>query len=196
MCVLKKLLAIFLIAAVGLFTPLAAPAAEGEGERWIGAPTPERPDLIDHAFLLKFAANPLLAEPNSTPRSDAAPHADRSRGKGLNWHKYLGYATVALAFAAAPTRSSKSLHYTLAYSSAASAVGTVVTGYLQHRDELRADQRGLLGPVNRHALLGGLGALAIVTAVAVADSGNNGSHATLGITGASLMLVSIVDIRW
>lgn len=193
MYVLKKFLAIFLIAAVGLFTPLAAPAAEGEEARLIGAPTSERPDLIDFQ---KFAANPLIAEPNSGTRSDAAPNADRSSKKGLNWHKYLGYSTVALAFAAAPTKSSKSLHYTLAYFSAASALGTVVTGYLQHRDELRADQRGLLGPVNRHALLGGLGALAIVTAVAIADSGNNGSHATLGITGASLMLVSIVDIRW
>lgn len=138
----------------------------------------------------------VAATTSNTRTAPPAREVQRERaGEGIDWHKYLGYSTVGLAFATGPANSQKSLHYGLAYSAAASAVATVVTGFLQHGSELRGDS-GFFGPINRHALLGGLGALAMVTGVAVADSGDNSGHSAIAIGGSSAMLLSIIDMRW
>jgi hypothetical protein len=143
----------------------------------------------------RYASNHSASEFASTAEP-AGSTAAEGAARGRDWHKYLGYTTVALALAAGPTNSQKSLHYALAYSSAAAAVATVVTGWRQHRDDLPAEEGLLTNGYKRHALLGVLGALAMVTAVSIADSGDNGGHSAIGIAGASLMTLSVIDLHW
>ena len=110
-------------------------------------------------------------------------------------HKYLGYSTILLAGVAAVTSSTKSLHYGAAYATTGTALATCFTGYYEYRDRFDLEN-GFLDEDNLHILLGTLGTLGVATAVAIADSGDNNSHAGIGITGGASMMVSIIVIKW
>jgi len=110
-------------------------------------------------------------------------------------HKYLGYSTILLAGVAAVTSSTKSLHYGAAYATTGTALATCFTGYYEYRDRFDLGN-GFLDEDNLHILLGTLGTLGVATAVAIADSGENNSHAGIGIAGGASMMVSIIVIKW
>ncbi len=117
---------------------------------------------------------------------------------GVNFgkvHKYLGYSTILLAGVAAVTSSTKSLHYGAAYATTGTALATCFTGYYEYRDRFDLGN-GFLDEDNLHILLGTLGTLGVATAVAIADSGENKSHAGIGITGGASMMASIIVIKW
>ncbi|RJP76105.1 MAG: hypothetical protein C4522_19265 [Desulfobacteraceae bacterium] len=135
----------------------------------------------------------LLAgdQPISLPTPES-PSMDVDFGKV---HKYLGYSTILLAGLAAVTSSSKSLHYGAAYSATGAALATCFTGYYEYRDRFDLDN-GILAEDNVHILLGTLGALGVATAIAIADSGENNSHAGAGIIGGAAMMLSVIVIKW
>ncbi len=110
-------------------------------------------------------------------------------------HKYAGYTTAALTVITAVSSSQESLHEAAAFATAAAALTTVVSGAVEYGDRLDLSA-GLLEENNRHILVGTLGALLMVTAVAIADDGEEGSHSTLGIAGGALMGVALIDIKW
>lgn len=109
-------------------------------------------------------------------------------------HKYFGYATLALAGVAAVTSSNKSLHYGSAYAATGTALLTCMTGYYEYSERFDLDE-DLLSQDNLHILMGVIGTVAIATAVATADSGDESSHAGLGVAGGSMMLASVVVIK-
>ncbi len=110
-------------------------------------------------------------------------------------HKYFGYATLALAGVAAVTSSNKNLHYGSAYGATGTALLTCLTGYSEYSDRFDLEE-GILAADNLHILIGALGTVVIATAVATADSGNESSHAGMGVAGGSLMLVSVAVIKF
>lgn len=128
----------------------------------------------------------------------APPSGLKSPSAGIDFgkvHKYLGYTTIALAGLAAITSSNEDLHYGAAYSATGAALATCVTGLYEYRDRFDLEN-GILDEDNLHILMGTLGTVAIATAVAVADSGEEKSHAGIGVTGGVSMLVSVIVIKW
>lgn len=157
----------------------------------------ENSGLLTPVFPESEMADFRLRADGSTPGIDFSHHES---GVSLvndygRLHKYFGYATLALAGVAAVTSSNKSLHYGSAYAATGTALLTCMTGYAEYAERFDLDE-GLLAPDNLHVLLGVVGTVAITAAVATADSGDESSHAGTGIAGGSLMLVSVVVIRW
>ncbi len=111
------------------------------------------------------------------------------------FHKYAGYTTAVLAGATAISSSNEDFHEAVAYATAAAALTTITSGIMEYRDRLDLSA-GLFAEDNRHILTGALGALLLVTAVVIADDGEEGSHSTLGIAGGALMGVALIDIKW
>jgi hypothetical protein len=152
------------------------------------------PDHLQSSLILtKEDISHLFAGDQNEPVPALAPASI-----GINFgkvHKYLGYSTLLLAGVAAVTSSTKSLHYGAAYATTGTALATCFTGYYEYRDRFDLGN-GFLDEDNLHILLGTLGTLGVATAVAIADSGENKSHAAVGITGGASMMVSIIVIKW
>ena len=110
-------------------------------------------------------------------------------------HKYLGFGTLALAGATVATNGDNDAHESLAYATAACALSTVLTGYLGHRDRFDLSD-GLFSKDNLHIIAATAGAIALTTAVAISDDGEESSHAGLGVTGGVLMTLAVIDIKW
>jgi hypothetical protein len=144
------------------------------------------------AFNEDLQMNYLLA----SRTADDQPAA--SFGDGLDaekLHTYLGWATVALAGLTAVSGSHKDVHYAAAYSTVAASVGTLATGYMAHGDRLTFED-GVFTEDNNHIILGTLGALGCIAAVALADSSGGNSHDNIGIVGGAAMAFSVITIRW
>ena len=120
-------------------------------------------------------------------------HSDDGYGFG-RLHKYLGYGTVLLAGTAAVSGSYRSLHYGSAYAATGTALATCLTGYMEYGDRFNLED-GLFSQDNLHIVLGVLGTVGLVTAVAIEGS-NESSHSAVGATGGASMLLSIITIRW
>lgn len=110
-------------------------------------------------------------------------------------HRYFGFATIALAGVAAVTSSNKSVHYGAAYATTGAALLTCWTGYEEYSERFDLDE-GLLAQDNLHILLGVIGTVAILTSVATADSGDDSSHAGMGVAGGSMMLISVAIFQF
>jgi hypothetical protein len=115
-------------------------------------------------------------------------------------HKYLGYTTVALVGATAATGGGASsddheTHEALATATAVMALGTLITGYIEYSERFDTSD-GLFSKDNVHILSAAIGAIALTTAVAIADDGKEESHSGLGVAGGLLMAVAVVDIKW
>lgn len=110
-------------------------------------------------------------------------------------HKYLGYGTILLSGISAVSSSDEDFHEAAAYATAVAALGTVLSGYMAHSDRFDPAD-GYFTKGNRHIWIGMLGAALLTTAVLIADDGEEGSHAALGISGGALMTLSVIDIKW
>jgi len=119
---------------------------------------------------------------------------------GSNAHKYLGLATLGLvvATAIAPKPSAdqseaeidSSVHAKLGEATAVFAAATVTTGLIYHWDDFHFED-GFSDPDNLHALLGTVGALAMMYAVSLAPE----PHAGAGIAGGAAMGFAI-KLTW
>lgn len=148
------------------------------------------------------ASRPLWAQAPSGSAGEArgpAPASGASGGAGLepfpwyernNLHKYLGLGTIALAgLTAISPKTENGPHEYFARGAAALGVAAVATGVFAHWDDIDAHWRD---PDTQHAVLGALGALAFLGAVA---KGGKEGHAGLGELGALSMLVAI-KLTW
>jgi len=131
-----------------------------------------------------------------------APISDQNRtqstGAGLNMgtlHKYCGLGTILSAGTAALSGSDHSVHHISAYTAAGLALVTCLTGFFEYRDIFQLDA-GLFSKYNLHIILGTLGTVGCVTAVALADSGEDSGHGGFGSGGAACMLVGFTIIKW
>ena len=143
---------------------------------------------IDHSQLYAMASRTKKTQGSTAEKIN-------HRSAMETWHKYLGYGTVVLAGVTAATNSDEDLHESVAYATAASAISTVLTGYLAHRDRFDTYD-GLLSKDNLHIILGTVGAALLTTAVAIADEGRESSHSGLGVAGGVLMTLGVIDIKW
>jgi hypothetical protein len=117
--------------------------------------------------------------------SDPTPWYDRN-----NVHKYLGLGTLALtALTIVSPKKESGAHEYFALGAAALATGAVATGVFAHWDDIEASWRN---PDTQHAVIGTVGALAMLGAVA---KGGEGGHAALGVLGAVGMAVAI-KLTW
>jgi len=152
-----------------------------------------------------------LNEVSSSPQKEGAVNAAQAAEfepatfSGSNAHKYLGLGTLAMvvATALAPkpsedavTQAQKdeqesSMHARFGRAAAALAAATVTTGLLAHWDDFHFED-GLSDPDNMHALLGTVGALAMLAAVSQAPEGG---HAGIGAAGGVAMAVA-VKLTW
>ena len=57
-------------------------------------------------------------------------------------------------------------------------------------------ERGLFDDANMHIILGVAGTVGFAAAVAMADSGEESSHSSIGGAGAGSILISVVVMRW
>ena len=110
-------------------------------------------------------------------------------------HRYLGYGTVLLAGVAAVSSSNKDVHYGAAYGCAGAALATVTTGYMAYSDRFNMEDE-FFTKDNTHILLGTIGAIGCITAVALADSEGGNGHSGAGVFGGSAMALSVLTIRW
>lgn len=133
---------------------------------------------------------PDFSSNTSAPGVDYSLNQSSSGADYGKLHRYFGFATIALAGVAAVTSSNKSVHYGAAYAATSAALLTCWTGYEEYSDRFDLDE-GLLSQDNLHILLGVIGTVAIVTSVATADSGDESSHAGMGVAGGSMMLISV-----
>jgi hypothetical protein len=107
-------------------------------------------------------------------------------------HQYLGIGALGLvALAAASPKEEGGAHEYFATGSALLASAAATTGLIYHWDDFEFKD-GLADPDNMHMMLAGLGALAMVAAVAQAPGGG---HAGLGAIGGIAMGAAI-KITW
>ena len=108
-------------------------------------------------------------------------------------HRYLGYATIAVAATAALTGSaSHSVHRGAAYTATFLGTATCVTGFMEYRDII--DFRQPFSRLSSHAILGTIGTIGFAAAVAVAEG--DSSHSGIGVGGASAMALSVIRIHF
>ncbi|MGE4579457.1 MAG: hypothetical protein AB7F21_07950 [Desulfuromonadales bacterium] len=148
--------------------------------------------LSDSQLAQRYPSYQVAANQATAGTLAAQPVEKKS---SLSLHKVLGYSTVLLAAAAGVANSDEDTHHALAYTASAAAAGTVLSGYLQYGDQLGGGQ-GLFSDPNLHAILGTLGAAALIAGSAMADGGSESSHSGIAVTGAGLMFLSIIDIKW
>ncbi|MBL4606997.1 MAG: hypothetical protein JKY01_04120 [Pseudomonadales bacterium] len=111
---------------------------------------------------------------------------------GNKVHQYLGIGALALvALAAVSPKEEDGAHEYFATGSAILASAAVTTGLVYHWDDVDLSD-GLSDPDNLHRMLAGLGALAMVAAVAQAP---DGGHAGLGAIGG-LAMGAAIKITW
>lgn len=150
--------------------------------------------IEDSVAIETFKTESLFGNTNADEkRSNPKSEADFVNYETL--HKYLGYTTVLLAGLTAVTSSSKDLHYGAAYGTVGAALGTLTTGYIAYSDRFNMEDE-FFTEDNNHILLGTLGAIGCIAAVALADSEGGGGHAGAGVFGGSAMALSIIVIKW
>jgi len=192
-----------LIFTFGLFYLLSTSAtvfasgipASAPSEEAFSATLPVDAFTLSEAQLSERFGTELMAANTASDTEASAAASESRKSRGIDFHKYLGYSTILLAIAAGATNSEEDTHHALAYSATGAAACTVLAGFLQHHDEIGGGQ-GLFTDPNLHALLGTLGAVTMIVGTAMADNGGGGGHAGVAITGASLMALSIIDIKW
>ena len=128
-------------------------------------------------------------------RSGGSGSGDMSSEDYGQWHKYLGYSAVGLAALAAVSSNSRGLHCTAAYGAAMAAAGAATTGLMAYQDRFNPEN-GLADQNNAHIVLGTLGAISCLTAVALSAREGKHGHAAAGILGGGAMAAGIITIKW
>lgn len=110
-------------------------------------------------------------------------------------HKYYGYTTLVLGVVSAISSSNEKLHRVAAYGAGATAIATCYTGFSAYGNVISL-RENIFSKDNSHALIGLLGTAGFITAIALAESGEIGSHAGIGVAGGGAWFLSTVIIKW
>jgi hypothetical protein len=107
-------------------------------------------------------------------------------------HKYLGYATAALAGITAATFSSGSVHEIAGYSTAGLSLITTGIGFYEYGEYFDLDE-GLTG-YNAHMILETLATVGFMATAALQDE--KGVHAVIGGASTAMMILPIFVVHW
>jgi len=147
----------------------------GEARLWAQAP----------ATAGTAPASTVRGAPASASTTEPAPWYGAN-----NLHKTLGLGSILLAgLTLLSPKAENGPHETFARGAAALGVSAVATGLYAHWDDIDAHWSN---PDTKHAVLGTIGALGILAAVA---KGGKGDHAAYGGIGAVSMAVAI-KLEW
>ena len=107
-------------------------------------------------------------------------------------HKYLGYATAALAGITAATFSSKDVHEIAGYTTAGLSLITTAIGFYEYGEYFDLDE-GLTG-YNMHMILATAATIGFIATAALQDE--KGTHAVIGGVSTALMILPIFVVHW
>jgi hypothetical protein len=107
-------------------------------------------------------------------------------------HKYLGYATAALAGITAATFSSGSVHEIAGYSTAGLSLITTGIGFYEYGEYFDLDE-GFTG-YNAHMILETLATVGFMATAALQDE--KGVHAVIGGASTAMMILPIFVVHW
>jgi hypothetical protein len=107
-------------------------------------------------------------------------------------HKYLGYATAALAGVTAATSSSKGVHGTAGYVTAGLSLITTAIGFYEYGEYFDLDE-GFSG-YNVHMILETAATIGFVATAALQSE--TGPHAVIGGVSTAMMILPIFVVRW
>mgnify|MGYP001817608602 FL=1 len=107
-------------------------------------------------------------------------------------HKYLGYATAALAGITAATFSSGSVHEIAGYSTAGLSLITTGIGFYEYGEYFDLDE-GFTG-YNAHMILETLATVGFMATAALQDE--KGVHAVIGGASTAMMILPIFVVDW
>jgi len=109
-------------------------------------------------------------------------------------HKYTGYATLVAAAAAAVSGSDDGFHKGAGNATAALAVATCITGFMEYGHYFDMDEG--LSAYNTHIVLATLATVGFVATAVDANSNNDDGHAGPGIGSTVLMVVPVVILHF
>jgi hypothetical protein len=107
-------------------------------------------------------------------------------------HKYLGYATAALAGITAASFSSKGFHEVAGYTTAGLSLITTAIGFYEYREYLDLDE-GFTG-YNMHMILETLATVGFIATAALQDG--KSVHAAIGGVSTAMMILPIFVVHW
>jgi len=107
-------------------------------------------------------------------------------------HKYLGYATAALAGITAATFSSGSVHQIAGYTTAGLSLITTGIGFYEYGEYFDLDE-GFTG-YNAHMILETLATVGFIATAALQDE--KSVHAVIGGASTAMMILPIFVVNW
>ena len=107
-------------------------------------------------------------------------------------HKYLGYATAALAGITAASFSSKGFHEVAGYTTAGLSLITTAIGFYEYGEYLDLDE-GFTG-YNMHMILETLATVGFIATAALQDG--KSVHAAIGGVSTAMMILPIFVVHW
>ena len=107
-------------------------------------------------------------------------------------HKYLGYATAALAGITAATFSSGSVHEIAGYTTAGLSFVTTGIGFYDYGEYFDLDE-GFTG-YNAHMILETIATVGFMATAALQDE--KGVHAVIGGASTAMMILPIFVVHW
>ena len=107
-------------------------------------------------------------------------------------HKYLGYATAALAGVTAATSSSVGVHRTAGYVTAGLSLITTAIGFYEYGEYLDLDE-GFSG-YNMHMILETAATIGFMTTAALQSE--TGPHAVIGGVSTAMLILPIFVVHW
>ncbi len=107
-------------------------------------------------------------------------------------HKYLGYATAALAGVTAVTSSSDDVHKTAGYVTAGLSLITTAIGFYEYGEYFDLDE-GFSG-YNMHMILETAATIGFMAAAALQSE--TGPHAVIGGVSTAMMILPIFVVDW
>ena len=107
-------------------------------------------------------------------------------------HKYLGYATAALAGITAATFSSGNVHEIAGYTTAGLSLITTGIGFYEYGEYFDLDE-GFTG-YNAHMILETLATVGFMATAALQDE--KGVHAVIGGASTAMMILPIFVVHW
>ena len=107
-------------------------------------------------------------------------------------HKYLGYATAALAGVTAATSSSKGVHGTAGFVTAGFSLITTAIGFYEYGEYFDLDE-GFSG-YNMHMILETAATIGFMATAALQSE--TGPHAVIGGVSTAMMILPIFVVHW
>jgi hypothetical protein len=146
----------------------------------------------DDYFVDSFSLNQNNQDESATISSTNSSNSQSQDVDLRSAHKYLGYATAALAGITAATFSLQGVHEIAGYTTAGLSLITTAIGFYEYGEYFDLDE-GFTG-YNMHMILETVATIGFIAAAALQDE--KGTHAVIGGVSTALMILPIFVVQW